>query len=89
MKEIVLHKLKVFAWGVVGAILMAGVTFLGSNLDLVQQFLEEALKLNPALVVLIIGIVSDLVRQLTKAINQKFNLEEQIGRAVNKLRGRA
>lgn len=88
MKEAILHKLKVFAWGLLGAGILAAITFLGENLDLVQQVLEQFLNLDPKVVVLIIAIMSNTIGQITKFINQKFSLEEKIGGVVRRLRGR-
>lgn len=88
MKEAILHKLKVFAWGLLGAGVLAAITFLGENLDLLQQVLEGSLNLDPAIVVLIVGVITNITAQLTKFINQKFSLEEKIGGVVRRLRGR-
>lgn len=85
--ESVWPKVRVFLWGFVGMGLMAVLTFLAGNLELIQQALES-LSLSPAMTVLVVGLIANLVGQATKWVNQRWNLEEKIGNAVNKLRGK-
>ena len=77
-------KLIVFAWGLVGAGLLAGITFLSGNVELIVSLFN----LSPELQVIIIGVLMNITGQITKYLNQRFQLEEQIGRIGRKLVGR-
>lgn len=76
MKEEILKRLKSFIWRFGGMGLVALLTWSGQNLDL--------LNLSPEVVVLI----GYIFNELTKFINTKFALEENIGKAVRRLSGR-
>ena len=83
LKQIIWAKVKVFLWGLLGAGILATLTFIGGNLDLVQQILER-LNLSPEVAVIVIAIATNVISQLTKAVNQAFSLEEKIGRALGR-----
>ena len=79
MKQIIWAKVKVFLWCLLGAGILATLTFIGGNLDLVQQILEK-LSLGPEMTVLIVSVLANVIGQISKAVNQHFSLEEKIGR---------
>lgn len=83
MKEEILKRLKVTAWGLVGAGLLVLVTFIGENMDLINLT-----NLSPELKLLITVMAGNIVGQLTKYINHKFSLEEKISGVVGYLRGK-
>ena len=87
MKQEIIKKVKVFLWGLLGAGILATLTFVGGNLDLVQQLLER-LNLSPELTVIVIAIATNILAQTTKYINQRFSLEEAIGKLGRKLAGK-
>lgn len=83
MKYEVLKRIKVFAWGLLGAGLLAVVTFIGGNLDLLDMT-----NLSPELKVIIIAVAGNIVAQITKWINQKWNLEDKIAGLGRRIAGR-
>ena len=76
-------RLEVFGWGLLGAGLLAVVTFVGNNLDLI-----ELTGLSSELKVIIIAVAGNIVGQITKWINQRWNLEEKIGGIFKKIGGK-
>lgn len=81
--EELLKRLKSFAWRLLGMSLAAGLAFVSSNLDLL-----DSIALSPELKGLIVMIAGLVIGECTKWINRAFALEEQIGAAVRKLRGK-
>lgn len=75
-KQEILNRLKSFVWRLAGMAAVAGLAWLSSNLDLFH--------LSPE----IVGLVSLVVGELTKWLNNKFALEEQAVGAIKKLSGR-
>lgn len=70
-----MKQLKVLAWGLLGSVLVAGVTFLSKNLG---AFVDMT-GLSSEMKVIILGMAVHLVAMLTKFLNQKFSLEEKLG----------
>lgn len=69
-KELLLKRLKSFAWRLLGMGIAAGLAFVSSNLDVVNL---------PAEAVVLIGLV---IGELSKIVNTAFDLEGKVGRAL-------
>ena len=81
--EEILKRIKIFSWGLLGAGLLALTTFVAGNLDLI-----EMTNLDPVIKVFVVSVLTNITAQITKAINQKWNLEEKIAGLGRRLAGK-
>lgn len=83
MRNEVLKRIKGFGYGALGAGLLALLTFVSGNLDLI-----EMTNISTEMKVLIIGCLTALINQATKFLNNKFQLEERAIAGVRRLAGK-
>ena len=83
MLEELLKRLKGTGYGLLGAVLMTLTLFIGNNTDLLNLT-----DLPPTTQLLIAGVITAVVEQITKFLNNKFDLENRVVGGIKKLAGK-